>query len=90
MTFKFLNFYVLNLAKPVKNTLKTSLHYQDLNKHMKSKRTDVHYVMSLCCLHYDELMPRERFKTEKFTPPNSTFLRLRCFSNVAIATSTLL
>ena len=73
MTFKFLNFYVLNLAKPVKNTL----HYQDLNKHMKSKRTDVHYVMSLCCLHYDELMPRERFKTQKFTSPNSTFLYMR-------------
>ena len=40
---------------------------------MKRKRTDEHYVMSLCCLHCDVLMPRERFKTQKFTPPNLTF-----------------
>ena len=49
MTFIFLNFHVLNLAKPGKNTLKTSLHHQDLITHMKRKRADVHYVMSLCC-----------------------------------------
>ena len=66
MTFKFLNFHVLNLAKPGKNTLK-------LITHMKRKRADVRYVMSLCCLHCDKLMPRERFKTQKFTPPNLTF-----------------
>ena len=29
--------------------------------------------MSLCCLHCDEIMPRERFKTQKFTLPNLTF-----------------
>ena len=50
-----------------------SLHHQDLITHVKSKRADVHYVMSLCCLHCDKLMPRERFKTQKFTRPNLTF-----------------
>ena len=40
MTFKFLNFHVLNLAKPGKNTLKTSLYHQDLITYMKRKRAE--------------------------------------------------
>ena len=70
MTFKFLNFYVLKPGKKYPKNEFTSPH---LIKNMKRKRIDVHYVMSLCCLHCNELMPGERFKTQKFTPPNSTF-----------------
>ena len=53
------------LAKPGRNYLKTmSLHHQHSIKHMKRRGTDVQYVMSLFCLHCNELVPRERFKTK--------------------------